>query len=334
METRVFRQAHRRRQRGGALLAVLWLVAALSVIALTIAATVRAEVDRTITNSEGVKAYYLAKGGLDRAALYVQWGNTPSLPGQPPLYYVRGVRTLNFDLPSGVASVDVMPETAKLNVNRASVDDLVRLFLALGLFPPQATELAAAIEDWRKPAGSAMSPFDSYYLSLTPSFPARHASLENVEELLLVRGMTPELFYGSYVPGSGDSLAWRPGVRDCLTVYGRSDSVDINWAEIPVLMAVGLPPQAAALIDARRRQQPFLQAAEIAQLGIGAYTGSLRLQIGGRSIFTLRATARAKTPNGTLSAVQRSVAAIVDLNERTVDRPFTTLRWYDTAWKP
>jgi hypothetical protein len=117
-------------------------------------------------------------------------------------------------------------------------------------------------------------------------------------------------------------------------VYGRSDSVDINWAEIPVLMAVGLPPQAAALIDARRRQQPFLQAAEIAQLGIGAYTGSLRLQIGGRSIFTLRATARAKTPNGTLSAVQRSVAAIVDLNERTVDRPFTTLRWYDTAWKP
>lgn len=316
------------------MLAVLWLVIALSVIALTIAATVRAEVERTITNSEGVKAYYVAKGAIDRAALYVQWGNTGSVPGQPPVYYLRGVRTLNFDLPSGAASVDVMPETAKLNVNRAPVEDLARLFLALGLNLPQAAELAAAIDDWRRPSGSPASPFDTYYLSLTPSFPARHASLENVEELLLVKGMTPELFYGTYVPGSGDSLAWRPGVRDCLTVYGRTDSVDVNWAEVPVLMAVGLPPQAAALIDTRRRQQPFLLGEEIARLGLGAYTGSSRLQIGGRSIFTLRATAQAKLPNGTLSTVRRSVAAIVDLNERTVDRPFTTLRWYDTAWKP
>ncbi|MCC6262344.1 MAG: general secretion pathway protein GspK [Bryobacterales bacterium] len=319
--------------RGGALLAVLWLVAALSVIALTIAATVRAEIDRTTTNAEGVRAYYLAKGALDRAALYIQWGANANQPGHPPVYYQRGMRTLEFRFPTGLATVDVMPETAKLNVNRAAVEDLLRLFLALGLAPPEAVELAAAVDDWRKPASEAITPFDRYYLSLTPSFPARHASLENVEELLLVKGMTPELFYGAYVPGSGDSLVWRSGVRDCLTVYGRSDSVDINWAEPPVLAAVGLPPQAVALIDARRRQQPFLMEPEMAQLGIGGFEGAQRLQIGGRSIFTLRATAQLLAQDGSLSATRRSIAAVVDLNERTVRRPFTTLRWYDRAWK-
>jgi general secretion pathway protein K len=311
----------------------LWLVAALSVIALTIAATVRAEVERTTTNSEGVRAYYLAKGAIDRAALYMQWGANANQPGHPPVYYQRGMRTLAFRMPTGLVSVDVMPETAKLNVNRADVNDLLRLFLALGLAPPEAAELVAAVEDWRKPASEAITPFDRYYLSLTPSFPARHASLENVEELLLVRGMTPELFYGTYVPGSGDSLVWRSGVRDCLTVYGRSDSVDINWAEPAVLAAVGLPPQAVALVEARRQQQPFLMETEIQQIGIGGFEGAQRLQIGGRSIFTLRATAQLLEQDGSLSATRRSIAAVVDLNERTVDRPFTTLRWYDTAWR-
>ncbi|MCZ2153341.1 MAG: general secretion pathway protein GspK [Bryobacterales bacterium] len=322
-----------RHSRGGALLAVLWLVAALSVIALTIAATVRTEVERSTTNSEGMRAYYLAKGAIDRAALWVQWGANANQPNQPPVYYVQGMRGLEFRTPGGIASVDVIPESAKLNVNRVSVDDLLRLFLALGVAPPEAAELAAAVDNWRTPVSQPGDPFDRYYLSLTPSFPARHASLENVEELLLVKGMTPELFYGAFVPGSGDSLVWRAGVRDCLTVYGRSDSVDINWAEPAVLAAVGLPLQAAQLIDARRRQQPFLTGAEIAALGLGAFEGSARLHIGGRSIYTLRATGRLIAQDGKASDVRRTVAAVVDLNERTPERPFTTLRWYDTAWK-
>ena len=323
----------RRTEKGSALLAVLWLVAALSVIALSIAATVRAEVERTTINAEGTRAYFLAKGGIDRAALHIQWGAGISQPNRPPRYFQRGIRTLSYRFPSGVVDVDVIPEAAKLNVNRVDLPDLLRMFMALGLAPFQAEELTAAIDDWRRPAGQGLSPFDSYYLTLTPSFPGRHASLENVEELLLVKGMTPELFYGTFVPSSGDSLVWRPGVRDCLTVYGRSDSVDVNWAEAPTLAAVGLPPQAVAAIDARRRMRPFLLETELQELGIGGYEGAQRLQIGGRSIYTLRATAQLLQQDGSLSRVKRSIAAIVDLNEPTVDRPFTTLRWYDTAWR-
>jgi hypothetical protein len=60
--------------RGSALIAVLWLVAALSAIAFTVASTVRSEVGRVSNATDGLKAYYLATGAIERALLYIQWG--------------------------------------------------------------------------------------------------------------------------------------------------------------------------------------------------------------------------------------------------------------------
>ena len=72
---------------------------------------------------------------------------------------------------------------------------------ALGVDPGRAQAIVSRHLDWRSGTpGGSFSHFDQYYLSLTPSFRARHASLEEIEELLLVRGVTPDLFYGGYVP--------------------------------------------------------------------------------------------------------------------------------------
>jgi len=62
-----------RENRGSALIAVLWLVAALSAIAFTVASSVRSEVGRVSNATDGLKAYYLATGAIERALLYVQW---------------------------------------------------------------------------------------------------------------------------------------------------------------------------------------------------------------------------------------------------------------------
>jgi type II secretory pathway component PulK len=59
-------------QRGSALLAVLWLAAALSAIAFSVANTVRAETERTSTQVDALRSYYLAVGAIDRAILWVQ----------------------------------------------------------------------------------------------------------------------------------------------------------------------------------------------------------------------------------------------------------------------
>src|ERR1700693_6064402 len=62
------------KQRGSELLAVLWLSAALSAIAFTVANTVRAETERTSTEVDSLRAYYLAAGAIDRAIVHIEWG--------------------------------------------------------------------------------------------------------------------------------------------------------------------------------------------------------------------------------------------------------------------
>ena len=98
-----------RRRKGGALLAVLWLAAALSAIAFSIANTVRGETERTATGADGVRAYYLASGSVDRASLYMMRGGSFRNPDGSPRYYEPGMPFLRFSYPSGEALVEIIP---------------------------------------------------------------------------------------------------------------------------------------------------------------------------------------------------------------------------------
>jgi hypothetical protein len=60
----------------------------------------------------------------------------------------------------------------------------------------------------------------------------------------------------------------------------------------------------------------------------GASANGLRL--GGNSIFTFRATARPRLPDGRLSDLRRTLAAQVKYMSTGLD-PINVLRWYDAA---
>ena len=78
---------------------------------------------------------------------------------------------------SGAATVEVIPETAKLNINQAAAPELTHLLVALGVGGDQAQGIVQGILDWRSASpGGAFTQFDQHYLGLTPSFRARHAS--------------------------------------------------------------------------------------------------------------------------------------------------------------
>ncbi len=346
---------NRRPTRGSALLAVLWLSAALAAIAFSLSSTVKSETERTATAVDGLRAYYLAQGGVQRASLELLWSATSPGPSAIP----RGATEVNYVFPSGNVRVEIIPETARLNVNHAAVEDLYRLGLALGVAPERAQEIAAAIDDWRKPAPQG-SPFDLYYSSLTPSFRPPHASLQEIEELLLVKGITPDIFYGTYVPGpegtpeggpegtpegtpeggpegapNGDAdaprLVARGGLADCLSVYGSGNQVDANSAAPAVLAAVGLAPDAIRALVARRRMAPLTDPqlrAFLASIGAPAR----RLRIGANSIVLLRATAQLRLADGRLSDLKRTVAAQVKYMPPEYNEPIDFLRWYDHAW--
>ena len=320
-------------ESGGALLAVLWLSAALSVIAFTVASTVRAETERTSTTADGVRAYYLAEGSAQRAILWMYWGQSqnPRNPDGSPLFYSAPMPFIRYHYPTGEALVEVIPESGKLNVNTASPEQLQQVLVALGLDPRAAAGIAGGIIQWRSaaPADSPMiSPGGS-------SFRPRWASLEELEEILLVPGMTPDIFYGRYDHDSSGRLIPRGGLRDCLTVWGKGDKIDINTAPPALLQSLGLNPAAVQAIVTLRAQHPFQSMDQIAPFLAGAGPDAQKLGISDSSVWTLRATARVRSANGQLSDLRRTVAVSVRfLDTRKYEVPYQTLRWYDDGWSP
>lgn len=306
------------RQRGGALLAVLWLSAALAAVAVSIAGRVKGETERTSTAIDEVRSYYLATGSIERTILRMQWGGSWFTPNQP---------AIDYDFPNGTVHVAIVPEAAKLNINQAPPEQLFRLLSALTHDEARAQELTQSITDWRSPLGGRGGTLDGYYLNLNPSFLPRHASLEEIEELLAVKGMTPDLFYGTYTRDPSvtpPQLIQRGGLRDCVSIYGAVGTYDVNGVAPALLESVGMSPDTVAAIVATR---PFRTAAQYSAFAQSSGAAG-RLRFGGNSIFTIRATARLRLPNGALSDYRRTVASVIKLQPQK-DPSYVVLRWYD-----
>ncbi len=313
------------REKGGALLTVLWVSAALAAIAFSISMSIRAETDRAGTAADGLRAMYLATGSVDRATQWLLWG-TGSDRFFDRLHYSDKPR-LYFSYPSGDVVVEMMPEAAKLDINHASGDDLVRLITAVSGDAQRAQVITGAIQG----GGSGA---DSLFQAPGPTLRPQGASFEEIEELLLVRGMTPELFYGNYVADAAGNLSPRGGLRDSLSVWGSPGPFDANAVSPALLETLGAAPGAIAQLVRWRAQQPFHNLGEVAALGVPTD----RLSVNGEHlIWNIRATARLRRPDGSPSDVVRSASAVAKLILPPRNRPLDpkrlrVLRFYEDAW--
>jgi general secretion pathway protein K len=313
---------------------VLWISAALAAVAFSLANTVRGETDRTSTELDDIRGYYLATGAVDRAAVELLWSVTLQ-QGEKERKIKQGSAWVDYTFPTGVAHVELIPETSKLDVNNIPPEQLMRLLIALGVDPGPAVEITRAIIARRGGAPSSGNPPLSQPGG--PSFPVPPASLQEIEELLSVRGITPELFYGTYVPalvepGPGEPrLIRRSGLVDCLSVFGSKAQVDANTADPAVLAAIGITPDGIQMLLRQRRIGPFTQE-RIGQLIPMLGPGGTLLRLEGNSILTIRATARVRLANGQLSDMKRTVAAQVKYMPSSYSTPIHILRWYDATW--
>jgi general secretion pathway protein K len=314
-------------RRGSALITVLWLSACLAAIAFSVSSSVRAETDRVEASSNGLRAWYLATGAVERGIQWMLWGETYRNPDGSPRFWQFGAPRMNMTFPSGSAVVEMIPESAKLDINHANAGDLVKVITAVGGNIDRAQQITGAILDWR--GGSPGSAYDQYYFSISPTFRARHASFQEIEELLFVRGMTPELFYGNFVSDNQNALYASGGLRDCLSVWGSMGPFDVNTMSPALMAAVGVPPEGIAAVIARRKVAPFKNMNDVGAMGIP----TARMRVGGNLIWTLRASSRLKRPDGTPSEVVRTASATVKLlDPRGFSIPVHILRWYDDAW--
>jgi hypothetical protein len=299
--------------------------AALAAVSLSLSNTVRGESERVSTDLDGLRAYYLAAGAVEKAAIEMHWGRW--YPDKP---YPRGPGWVDYDFQTGRVRVEFIPETAKFDINSLNGVRLARLLAALGAEPERAQAITAGILA-RKSGQSAVGPF-----SAGPTFPGGAASFQEIEELLTLPGVTPEIFYGTFVPDpsarAGEPrLIRRSGLVDCVSMFGSNGPWDASMADPAVLLALGAPPDAVQmLVDERTRRPLNEQRLNALKPSLGQAAGALTIQ--GNSIYTIRATAKLKLAGGAFSDIRRTVAAQVKFMPRDYDTWIHILRWYDTAW--
>ncbi len=131
------------------------------------------------------------------------------------------------DSDTGEAIFGLVDEERKLNLNTAPEAVFQRLLEQVALMKEHdAHVVAEALVDWRdtdknaQPEGAE----DFYYAGLPEAYESKDGPFENVEELLLLKGMTPDVY-----------LAIAPYV----TTYG-SGKVNLNTAPKVVLRVLGL----------------------------------------------------------------------------------------------
>src|SRR5207253_1879659 len=137
-------------------------------------------------------------------------------------------------------------------------DRLSRLLTGLGVAPAHIQEIVEGVLAWRAGRGS------SYASIPGPTFPGAGTSFQEIEEMLAVRGITPDIFYGSYVPAADKPAPGEPrlvkhsGLVDCLSVFGARDQVvDANNADPAVLYALGMPADGIQALVAQRSIAPL-----------------------------------------------------------------------------
>lgn len=238
--------------RGIALLLVLWIMMILMVLVLSFSFLVGTESKSTVVFRETIQKKAFAEGGIQRAILEIQFrainvNQTTILEGMET-FRVDGTQYTG-SIGKGRYEIRIFEEAGKININR--MDDfsgiiLRNLLVNNGSTKEEAEIISDSILDWidKDDLHRLNGAEDEFYLALPMPYKAKNGTFDVMEELLLVRGMTPEILYGTKE---------RKGLNQFITIYGNTTKINANAASREVLMAIpGMSEDAVARVLERR----------------------------------------------------------------------------------
>jgi general secretion pathway protein K len=244
--------------RGFALVAVLLVMSLLSVIGAEFAFSMRLEASMVRSFRDGVVASHLAEAGIEQAIREISSDSV--LIGTPDDGLLTFFRTPQQPLPrlpreavklgAGEFSYRIHDEEARLNVNVAGVAVLDRFLTVLGLEKRVRDTIIDSLQDWKDANDDHRlngAESDDTYLKLPVPYRARNGNLEDTGELLQIKGVTPEVYFGN---------DRQPGLVDHVTVHSGG-RININTASEVVLRGLGLSDAEVTDIVQSRRATPY-----------------------------------------------------------------------------
>jgi general secretion pathway protein K len=181
------RSALNNRESGFALLIVLWTMVLLALLAAQVTGGGRAETKLAAAMRISAQLQAAADGAVYESIWHLMDGDGDAwAPG-------NAVHVLAE--PGAKVTVQIEDERGKIDINNAAPALIQGLFNVLGVDSTTATNVAQAINDWRQQGGAGDdSDATAAYRMDGRLWGPPAEDFERLDELLLVRGMTPKLY--------------------------------------------------------------------------------------------------------------------------------------------
>jgi general secretion pathway protein K len=282
-------------ERGFVIVAVLWILAALSALAMIFSVYLSNSARALAVSDAGLQTEALVSASLELTTYQLLLAGDKARPA---------LGSFRFRLDDADVLVTFASEAARVDLNLASKEVLANLFAVLGAEQQAAQEYADRIIGWRtRPKANAANDEEALYGAGGLAYSPRQSLFTHVNELSLVLGLPPEML---------------DRVLPFVTVFSGSPNVDVLIA-LPEVIAA-LPGMTPSVLNDFLKQRPALprdQPAIAAALGPAQASAALPKSKSYRILTTV------KFDNGRQTSSEVVIALGEDKN------PYLVLSWQD-----
>lgn len=247
--------------RGIALITVILIIVILLAVVIELNRSSRADIYDAANLSDSIKLAYIAKSGFYGAAALLNnapndydtlrddWANMQTVSLQSNTLFPEGYFIARIEDEAGKVPLNKLVNGEEYNEDIREM--LIRLLSQpeFDLDPKKIDEIVDSIKDWIDidDNTSSYGAESGYYSSLDSPYKAKNAPFDCIEELLMVKGITKEIFYGTKD---------KPSLANFVTT--DSDGlININTAPKIVLRSLhdAISPDLAASLDEYRAKE-------------------------------------------------------------------------------
>ena len=280
---------HSQSQSGIALIIVMIAITVLSLMAAAFAYFMKVETKLAQNSNSEQELYWMGRSGVE----YCRWVLSQGCPNEPYEALNQrwaggpgGLCSTNPDAPvientvqlgSGSFTWKIVDLERKVNINVAGPDVIAQALTLIGVDASEFDVISGSIADWIDPdeATHVNGAESDYYQGLNPPYFSKNAPLDDLSELLLVKGIAdaPEIYWGGASTNhsmaafqskssssmrsrfNNDQVVYPVGLVDLFTPLS-SGRININTASMEVLQLIPYVDETIATEIIRLRAGP------------------------------------------------------------------------------
>ena len=309
--------------RGVALILVILMISVIITVTLQLNISSRSEIYEAANLGDGTRAAYAAKSGFymgeallaedtnNLDSLNEEWAKLEAASAESKALFNGEYFRLNVEDESGRIPINKIMEAVEYR-------DLLMRFLSLPEFnldEQQVRDIVDAVKDWIDPDDeiTGFGAENMYYGGLENPYACKNAPLDCIEELLMIRGITEELYYGA-----GET----PGIAKYLTPHG-TESININTAPNLILKALSddITGEMVSDMDEFRREEENNLSDSLWYKSVQGMSGITITP----SLITTKSNTFRITSTGYLNDIRKRVIGTIE--RQTNDRTVRILSW-------